>query len=67
MSKVCIHCGRAEDDHHEFEAKAMPPGCVCPPGEWRDDVPAPCAEYQGDKWGQCARCEHDKACHRGGE
>lgn len=64
MKKVCIYCGHAEDDYHEFEEKVMPPGCVCPPGEWHDDVPAPCAEYQGDGKRNCTHCEHDKECHK---
>ena len=63
MKKFCIHCGHEEDGHHEYEP-AMPPGCVCHPGDWGGDVPPPCSEYQGDGAQHCRRCEHDRECHK---
>ena len=65
MMKVCMHCGRPESEHHEFEAAIeMPAGCKCPPSDWGDDVWAVCGEYQDDgEHERCPTCEHDKACH----
>lgn len=63
-SKMCKHCGGAEEDHHDYEP-SMPDGCVCSPGEWGDVVTDPCEEYQGNGSEYCLRCEHDKACHKG--
>ena len=65
MLKVCMHCGRPESEHHEFEAAIeMPAGCKCPPSDWGDDVWKVCGEYQDDGEDQrCRTCEHDKACH----
>lgn len=62
---VCIHCGLTEDQHHSFDAKPTPAGCVCDPGTWGDVIDAICEEYHGDGRIYCARCEHDPGCHRG--
>jgi len=66
MILLCRHCGKPDDQHHGFEPRHMPVGCVCTPGEWIDPVPAPCSCYvprQGVA-SSCARCEHDEACHK---
>lgn len=66
---ACIHCGRAEEDHHQFVAIAGPDGCVCNPKEWGDpaNIPPVCKKYRHDKSideGLCADCEHEEACHK---
>jgi hypothetical protein len=61
MKKVCVHCGRTEEEHCYFEAK-MPNGCVCPPGDWGDTVTEVCDYFTGSG-PQCTTCEHDKECH----
>lgn len=64
MLRFCMHCGKPESEHHEFEAAfQMPAGCVCDPGEWSDNVPPPCDKYDGDGNQYCLTCEHDNACH----
>lgn len=64
--RICRYCGLHEEQHHDFEP-SMPEGCVCYPGEWEDEVPDPCSEYQGDGKQRCLVCEHDFACHRSKE
>lgn len=64
MADVCIHCGQTEDQHHAFEAKQMPTGCVCDPGTWGETVAEVCDAYQGDGRTYCGQCEHDRACHQ---
>ena len=62
--KVCKHCGGTEEAHHDYEP-SMPEGCVCDPGGWGDVVTDVCAKYLGDGMSYCAKCEHDKDCHKG--
>lgn len=59
---VCVRCGRPEDEHCEFEP-AMPPGCLCPHGEWGNYVTDVCDGFEGPG-PRCERCEHDPECHR---
>jgi hypothetical protein len=74
MTAFCKHCGKDESDHHEFEARIAPKGCMCEPGTWSlmDEIPDVCEHYvrsipniQMDNYGYCQNCEHDKACHGG--
>ena len=63
--RPCAVCGREKVEHHEYNP-SMPPGCVCEPGEWDDEVPSPCDEYcASDIGNHCLTCEHDKECHLG--
>ncbi len=62
MKKVCRHCGLPASDHHKFEAQ-MPPGCICPPSEWGEEVLEVCSQYIGMAGKNCERCEHDLECH----
>lgn len=62
MLKLCLVCGLRAEAHHIF-APAMPPGCVCDPGEWGEDVREPCEHYVGNGNEYCRRCEHDAGCH----
>lgn len=62
MIKICKVCGQPEEDHHPFEPE-MPPGCICDPWGWTDDVPPVCPEYIGDGNEYCHRCKHDAGCH----
>lgn len=64
MGDICIHCGLTEDQHHAFEAKPMPVGCVCDSGTWGNSINDVCDEYRGDGHTYCGRCEHDHACHK---
>lgn len=59
---TCMHCGETWENHCTFEAK-MPDGCQCDPGEWGDTVNDVCPEFVGD-FSNCARCEHDRECHK---
>ena len=62
MKVLCRICGKAESEHHEFQSKVMPEGCVCAPGEWDEEVPLPCNAFAGSD--RCDNCEHDEACHK---
>jgi len=67
---ICRHCGMGEDEHHAFEAREQPAGCVCDPATWHSRgfrLPPACAEHQGDPEQNCTRCEHDRECHGKGE
>ena len=58
----CKHCGKPENEHHEFEPN-WPSWCKCDPHTW-GKLPSPvCAEFTGDDDQYCSTCEHDKACH----
>lgn len=59
MIVACPHCGQPYEDGKP----TMPPGCVCPPGEWDGEVSPVCAQYVGDGDQACRTCEHDRACH----
>lgn len=69
----CIHCGALKEEHHEYEAPAIPDGCVCDPREWGDptEIPAVCEAFvpmgsldtpEADDI--CKTCEHEQPCHR---
>ena len=46
--------------------RIIPPGCVCDPEDWLNDVILPqCAKYEESGGGQCETCEHDPECHKG--
>ena len=55
----CPHC------RERLTPPRKPAGCVCDAGEWRDpdNIPTPCAAYDGDGVRNCDICEHDKECH----
>jgi len=62
--KICVYCGKLEEEHHEFKVK-MPEGCQCDPGEWEDVIEI-CPKYMANKPGEysiCKNCEHDEICH----
>lgn len=67
--KLCIHCSRPEDQHCPgFEVRKAPAGCVCDEGSWGETVTPICDKFEaggtaGDQ-SYCARCEHDKGCHK---
>lgn len=65
MADLCKHCGKTESEHHAFNAREIPRGCVCEPRDWGDpnNIPPVCRSYEADGWGLCKRCEHDAACH----
>ena len=61
---ICKHCGKTEDEHHEFRALTMPAGCVCDPGTWDAEKITPiCTAYVGTGSSYCATCEHESGCH----
>ena len=63
----CIHCGKPRADHHEYESKELPAGCVCSPGEWLvEEVPPACEEFEpmDVESDICAHCEHEEPCHK---
>lgn len=61
----CVHCGLQENEHHRFEAIAVPAGCVCDSGTWGNPlkIPPACSKYTGDGDCYCDVCEHNKECH----
>lgn len=59
----CVQCGRAESEHHRFEAYAMPAGCKCDPHSWGSHVKSICPAFVSGRHDQCGNCEHDEACH----
>lgn len=64
MADLCKHCGKSESEHHAFEVRAIPAGCVCADGWPVGDVPAICDSFESwttARW--CINCEHDRACH----
>ena len=62
MKKYCKVCGEFEEVHHEFDP-VMPGECICPPGEWGDEVTEVCAMFEGIDGQACRNCEHDRECH----
>lgn len=64
MSAPCKHCGKAREDHHDFEMWSVPEGCQCDAGTWLPDTPGYiCHGYQGNGTEYCMCCCHDMACH----
>lgn len=59
MMTRCPHCGGV------LTPPVPPTGCKCDPMEWGDpyNIPPACSEFCPDKFGSCACCEHDQACH----
>jgi hypothetical protein len=61
--RICRHCHRLKSEHCVFEPLNVPPGCVCDPATWGNEIEPVCEKYVGNGVTVCKTCAHEKECH----